>query len=85
MGDNKGLSLEHRKGVVSGIVMALSYFVMTSILYAVDGCGLNVIRILVPALFSWTWTNTIVYIIAVFVGCLAGSVCYGLLSENAAG
>ncbi|MBQ3922858.1 MAG: aquaporin [Spirochaetales bacterium] len=79
------LSLEHRKGVVSGIVMALSYFVMTSILYAVDGCGLNVIRILVPALFSWTWTNTIVYIIAVFVGCLAGSVCYGLLSENAAG
>ena len=66
-----------------GLVMALSYFVMTSILYAVDGCGLNVLRILVPALFSQVWTDTLVYIIAVFGGCLCGSVCYSLLSEKA--
>lgn len=69
----------------SGLVMAMSYFVMCSILYAVDGCGLNVIRIFVPALFSQVWTDTLVYIIAVFGGCLCGSICYSLLTENAAG
>lgn len=53
-------------------LIGFAIFTLYLLFYNIDGMGLNPVRVLIPALFNLNFTNTIIYILAIFGGSLAG-------------
>ncbi|HNZ27653.1 MAG TPA: aquaporin [Spirochaetota bacterium] len=51
-----------------------TYFTACMILLNINGFGINPLRVVIPALFKWNWTNVAYYVTANFIGALIGGI-----------
>lgn len=66
---------EKRNFIIIGFIV----FILNLVFFNIEGMGLNPVRIIVPSIFALKFNNTIFYLAAIFVGCLAGGLSYHTL------